>query len=413
MEQTKTINLVDLTESVLTAMKNAGFCAGYLKQMRFSCTRLKEFAHETGKDFLDEELERALLNDTAHIFTGQYSKSRFERHRRFLNLLQSFRNSGVLDYTPVRRDSRFAEIKSEHLLEAQTRFVRYLNNQRLARNTIDGYLRIVRHFLIYCERTGISDIETICPVNIRTFLEYLCTHSYKPTSLGSHLPGLKLFISSNETLNHILPFFPTAPKRKVGIIPVLDAADHEKLRNHLTYGEMSKRDRAICWLAFETGLRAIDIHGITINDIDWVNDRIYIMQAKTSKPLELPLRATYGNAIADYLLNERPVSDSRNLFLRASAPYRALEGHNAYRTVIRKAFRNAGILKDDVPCGTRFTRHNAASHMLAQGVPPAEISAALGHRNPDSVSCYLSTDDDVMSQCCLPMPHRTEVTIIG
>ena len=34
----------------------------------------------------------------------------------------------------------------------------------------------------------------------------------------------------------------------------------------------------------------------------------------------------------------------------------------------------------------------------------ADISAVLGHRDPNIVSVYLSTDDETMAACTLPLP---------
>lgn len=62
------------------------------------------------------------------------------------------------------------------------------------------------------------------------------------------------------------------------------------------------RDYAIMLLAFETGLRGVDIRKIKLSDIDWRHGRIRICQNKTSEPLILPLTGRAMNAIADYAL---------------------------------------------------------------------------------------------------------------
>ena len=51
-----------------------------------------------------------------------------------------------------------------------------------------------------------------------------------------------------------------------------------------------------------------------------------------------------------------------------------------------------------------MTRHHAASSMLRAGIPMSDISAALGHRDPNIVSVYLSTDARSLSACTLPLP---------
>src|SRR6476620_3596448 len=84
---------------------------------------------------------------------------------------------------------------------------------------------------------------------------------------------------------------------------------------------VGKRDLAIVQLAVSTGLRCGDIVGLQLRSIDWRRDEIRIVQRKTSVPLALPLAVEAGNAVVDYVLNARPVSDEPEVFLRAYAPY--------------------------------------------------------------------------------------------
>ncbi|WP_115624397.1 hypothetical protein [Blautia producta] len=43
--------------------------------------------------------------------------------------------------------------------------------------------------------------------------------------------------------------------------------------------------------------------------------------------------------------------------------------------------------------------------MLRSGVPMPNISAVLGHTDPNTVSVYLSTDEAAMAACTLPLPR--------
>lgn len=64
----------------------------------------------------------------------------------------------------------------------------------------------------------------------------------------------------------------------------------------------------------------------------------------------------------------------------------------------------AGISNKNRRSGSRTTRHNAASAMPGAGVPMADIFAVLGHKDPNIVSVYLSTDDETIASCTLPIP---------
>jgi integrase len=143
-------------------------------------------------------------------------------------------------------------------------------------------------------------------------------------------------------------------------------------------------------------------------DIDWNNDVIYVVQNKTGEPLSIPLRSSYGNAIADYILHERPDSDSGHLFLRSFAPYEKLNTSGTIYEILEKMEEKAGVQKKERITGSRMTRHNAASAMLRSGVPMPDISAALGHKDPNTVLVYLSTDEKALAQCALAMPTVTK-----
>jgi integrase len=99
---------------------------------------------------------------------------------------------------------------------------------------------------------------------------------------------------------------------------------------------IGKRDMAILMLAFDTELRAIDITRLCLRDIDWQSGEIHIVQSKTKRPLSLPLHASVMNAVADYILEARPKSTSKEVFLRTLSPYRPLNGANSLDGVIEK-----------------------------------------------------------------------------
>ncbi|NDO31183.1 tyrosine-type recombinase/integrase [[Clostridium] clostridioforme] len=175
------------------------------------------------------------------------------------------------------------------------------------------------------------------------------------------------------------------------------------IRTTLSSGVLTKRDTAVCRLLLETGLRGTDVCSLRLKYIDWEKDCISILQSKTKKTLVFPLRASYGNDIADYVLNERPQSGSDYVFLKAFAPFGRLGTGSIYE-ILKKLEELAGIKKEERPVGSRTTRHHAASSMLRAGIPMSDISAAPGHRDPNIVSVYLSTDARSLSACTLPLP---------
>ena len=61
------------------------------------------------------------------------------------------------------------------------------------------------------------------------------------------------------------------------------------LSGRVRRGSVSARDAAITLLALSTGLRACDIVGLRMGDVDWRGHTIGIVQQKTGNPLTLAI----------------------------------------------------------------------------------------------------------------------------
>ena len=262
--------------------------------------------------------------------------------------------------------------------------------------------------MIYCEKKSYQSINELVSGDIRNFILFLYEQGhFKPTTISSGLSGLKRFLSLHPDIEHLIMELPTHLPRERKIIEIYSETETYAINEILSDGNLTKRDKAICLLLLETGLRAVDVCNIKLSDIDWNKDIIYIKQQKTGMALNIPLRKSYGNAIVDYILNERPECNSKYLFVRELAPFTRLDGEgSSIRVVVLKMETLAGISNACRISGSRMTRHHAASSMLRSGVPMADISAVLGHTNPNIVSVYLSTDETVMAACTLPLPQE-------
>src|SRR5699024_3380246 len=162
----------------------------------------------------------------------------------------------------------------------------------------------------------------------------------------------------------------------------------------------SALDAAITLLALLTGLRACDIIGMRLVDIDWRAQVLQVVQQKTGNPVTLPLPALAVTKLAAYVLSERPEGADDRVFLRSLAPHTGLADHASIHRVISTTSRKAGVAHPNA--GTRVLRHNAASKLLQAGVALPTIAAVLGHASDESTNVYLSTDQQQLLHCVLP-----------
>jgi site-specific recombinase XerD len=402
MNSKENIFLSDLINEILKEMGLVGYSCETIKLYRRIYNRLEALAASTGKKLFDNETANIFLADASYVRDKGYCHSRFCLHNRCIDFLQSYIKTSSIEWR-IRHQKPECE-KLSILRGIWEDFCFKLKESPLRENTIYGYMRIVLYFLQYCESKNYQSLKDIQPGNVMTFIEILCKTRYQPTSLGAHLPGLKLFLESNVATKIFIREIPVHLQQKRNIIPVLDDSEQKQLLNYLESGDLSYRDKAICLLSLETGLRSVDIYHMKLRDMDWANDCIYIIQQKTNESLNIPLMPSFGNAIADYLVYERPISNSPYIFLQTKAPFEPITTHSACWKILYNAFLEAGILKKGRICGTRLTRHNVASRMLRKGIPLTIISATLGHLDPNSVNIYLTMDEAKLAECTLPLP---------
>lgn len=200
----------------------------------------------------------------------------------------------------------------------------------------------------------------------------------------------------------ILAFLPALRETRKNI-QYLTQEEIQKVKNTLIDSEnqLTLRDKAIGILALYTGLRGCDIAGLTLDNIEWDQELIYIRQQKTDIPFELPLTAVVGNAIYDYLIFERPSTESKYIFISQLKPYKRLKSRSI-GNVANRIMKAAGIRqsKGDQK-GFHIFRHHLATALLGNGVPQPVISRTLGHTSPDSLEPYLSADFQHLKKCSL------------
>lgn len=395
--------LYGLIQEVMDQMGERWYAKKTVTHYRDSFQLLISISHDIGDDKLSEKLIKAFL-DRPISCSEKWVPKELAHRKRCIRLLLSLARTGTVDWRRQDTDDISGKLINKAFRVELECFVRYLEQEGFSPNTMSGYKRIVAYFLLFCQKSGYGKLSDIQTNDVSTFILSLYKDGrYRPSTIGSGLAGLRRFLSANDHTAQFLLEIPVHLPREVKIIEIYNDKELAALRSTLSSGMLTKRDTAVCRLLLETGLRGIDVCSLRLKDINWEKDCISIIQNKTKKTLVLPLRASYGNDIADYILNERPQSGSGYVFLKTFAPFGRL-GTGSVHEILKKLEELAGIKKQGRPVGSRMTRHHAASSMLRAGIPMSDISAALGHRDPNIVSVYLSTDAMSLAACTLPLP---------
>lgn len=314
----KETKLEEILRLTLESLQKQEYSTETLLRYQKKFNALNSFAHSRGISEPSDGLFQEYLSDNKNKYTGEYSVFKDRQRIRVVNLIKSYITNGEADTSRRKGKSAYDSIQTEQLKKELDRFITILEEEPLRPNTIYTYKRIVAYLLIYCEKKSYRSINELVSGDIRNFILYLYEQGYfKPTTITSGLSGLKRFLSLHPDIEHFIMELPTRLPRERKIIEIYSETETYAINEILSDGSLSKRDKAICLLLLETGLRAVDVCNIKLSDIDWNKDVIYIKQQKTGMVLNIPLRKSYGNAIVEYILNDWP-NVIQNIFLSGS-----------------------------------------------------------------------------------------------
>lgn len=165
-----------------------------------------------------------------------------------------------------------------------------------------------------------------------------------------------------------------------------------------------RREKGLCHTpsCHRLGLRTIDIKHLKLDNLKWRDNRIELVQSKTSRTLNLPLLPDVGWAIIDYLKNGRPKVDSPYVFLRQLAPLEPFSDEDRLHQIVIKYMKLAKIpMAPQKKKGMHSLRHTLASRLLQENTPLSVISDILGHVSSDSTAVYLKVDVDMLREYAL------------
>jgi integrase len=158
--------------------------------------------------------------------------------------------------------------------------------------------------------------------------------------------------------------------------------------------ERATRDWAMILLAYRHGLRASEVCGLKLADIDLKSGSISIRRLKGSLQTVQPLYPHRGQPLLDEAnalrawLKARPADGSDYLFT-------SQKGGKLDRTQFFRVFQ-AIAMTAGLPSEKRHPhvlKHSLASHLVAGNVNLALVRQALGHRSINSTMQYVGTSD--------------------
>ncbi|MGH9066425.1 MAG: tyrosine-type recombinase/integrase [Acidimicrobiales bacterium] len=266
-----------------------------------------------------------------------------------------------------------------------------LSEQGFVEAAARRYVHIAREFLSGCVAEGQLHLDAVKAETVIRFLRVACA-TRKPStaksvavSLRSLLRFLYLEGLIDQSLAKVVPT-PGGPSSS-GLPKYLSVEEVAKLLASCNRRTVAgRRDYAILLLLGRLGLRAGEVAGLGLEDVDWRVGQIRV-RGKGGRVDVLPLPADVGKALDAYVRGGRPRQSGGALFRSVLAPHGGLSG-STVTGIVYRACERAGLDH----AGAHRLRHTAATQMLRGGASLNEIAQVLRHVHIQSTAIYAKVD---------------------
>ena len=271
--------------------------------------------------------------------------------------------------------------------------LRDLVTRNSAERTRRAYAGDLGQFASWAAAQGLTP-QDVGPRAVRRFIARLSEQGYAPSTSARKLAAVRALFASQREHGQITQNpadLVSTPRRADHLPQVLSAREAAKLLDGIgSGGPLELRDRAMFELAYSSGLRAEEIVGLRVADVDHDAEQARV-EGKGRKTRLVPVGEPALRAIAAYLERARPALSSQAgrgaggpdaLFLsRTGRPLGTSDVRRRLRTWTQRVGAGEGI-------SPHALRHSFATHLLDGGADLRSIQEMLGHASVSSTQIY-------------------------
>jgi site-specific recombinase XerD len=233
--------------------------------------------------------------------------------------------------------------------------------------------------------------------------------SLRPSTARLLAGSLRSFLRFLQVEDEITPSLNRAilapATRGLGTLPKTLTEEQRKdllRRGFNRQSAAGRRDYAMAVCQLELGLRACEVAGLSLDDVNWAGAVLHIRQTKSRRERCLPLTERVGRALSEYLQQGRPRSTAREVFLRHAIPVGRPLKAETVRGAMRQAYLRAGL--GSSWAGTHVLRRTFATRLHQRSVGLKSIADLLGHQCPNTTTAYTRINLKALRQVALRWP---------
>jgi len=392
------------TEKAVQKINTYYVTNGYAKTTAQAYMRLGkellEYLEQAGLEGTETDLQDWLTLKMRQ-FVGHYHAFKWYHH--YVNRIIRVLKTGIIESVPYFGLHRVAKKPATHLWQQTLEdYLVELVKEEKAKATIDFSHRACTKFITYLEEQGCFTPANLTRELIWRYQKEGTGHT-KANGKRAYLYRIRMFVRHlqrkalvDQTLEYAISTRYRIPQK---VVTILTAEERLQVhQNRKALDAHMNRNYAMATLALYLGLRSSDIVSLRFSRISWIQNTITIVQQKTKTSITLPLVPVVGNAIADYVLNYRPISGSPLVFVSHRPPFGQLTRGACYRASIQLLENQENHTQSR---GLHVMRRTFAAELLKNHIQHELVSSLLGHVDPKSIDPYLGLDEERMGKCSI------------
>jgi site-specific recombinase XerD len=264
--------------------------------------------------------------------------------------------------------------------------------RKLQEQTQAGYIRAVRQLAAFLQRSP----DTATVEDLRRFQLHLVDGGTSPITLNATITGLKFFF--DVTLNRGELMAKMQPVRVPRTLPVV--LNREEVARLLA-ATTSAKYRAALSVAYGAGLRASEVIGLKIGDIDSQRMTLRVERGKGGKDRYTML----SPVLLERLRAWWRVGHAQGKLLPGGWLFPGMNPLDpmSTRQLNRAIHAAAAAAQIDKRVSMHTLRHSFATHLLERKVDIRVIQVLLGHKKLETTSMYTHVATEILREVISPL----------
>jgi integrase/recombinase XerD len=268
---------------------------------------------------------------------------------------------------------------------AMLNYEEYIKFRNLSQSTINGYRKELKYLLEYLEKIKITPIylDKLTFKDLESYIKYKKENGSELVSINrsiSIIKGFFIFLESRGIIN-------ANPSHQIETYRIINRPEREVLTEEEIETLIENINNCTVRYAVKTmantGLRISELTNLKLEDVDFKNKVIKVIDGKGGKNRLIPINTALYEDLKRYLEEIRPQGKSNYFFATKQTGRLSRQWTNIN---IKKTINE---LNWDIDITSHNLRHSFATNLINNNANIVAVQKLLGHNDLRTTSIYL------------------------